>query len=242
MNIKNLVVEFIRTNKPDIKLIGIKNIFVEFVGKKNLVAEFIGTFLFLVVITAAINHAGAFAPIAIGGMLMAMVYAGGHLSGGHFNPAVSLGAVIRGVLPASDLLPYWAAQVVGGVMGAFVGNYIVGTESRLNTDATMPLGPGMLAEVIGTFALVYVVLNVATTKKNEGNSFYGFAIGSTVMAFAFSVGGVSGGAFNPAVGTGITLTGIVPIGNLLYYWVFNLIGGIFAALVFNHIEKGSFEK
>ncbi|VAW30663.1 Aquaporin Z [hydrothermal vent metagenome] len=204
---------------------------------KNLVVEFIGTFLFLVVIAAAVNQAGDFAPIAIGVMLMVMVYAGGHLSGGHFNPAVTLGAVIRGAAPASDLLPYWVAQVVGGVLGAFVGNYIAGAGGGLNTGAAMDFGPGILAELIGTFALVYVVLNVATAKNNEGNSFYGLAIGFTVMAFAFAVGGVSGGAFNPAVGTGITLAGIAPIGNLAFYWIANLIGGALAALAFNYVNQ-----
>ncbi|GJM42715.1 MAG: aquaporin [Ardenticatenaceae bacterium] len=204
---------------------------------KNLVVEFIGTFLFLVVIAAAVALAGDFAPIAIGVMLMVMVYAGGHLSGGHFNPAVTLGAVMRGAAPMSDLLPYWAAQVLGGVLGAFVGNYIAGAGGGgLNTDAAMEFGPGVLAEIIGTFALVYVVLNVATAKNNEGNSFYGLAIGFTVMAFAFAVGGVSGGAFNPAVGTGVTLAGIAPIGNLLYYWIANLIGGALAALAFNYVN------
>ena len=203
---------------------------------KALVVEFVGTFLFLVVIAASVALAGDFAPIAIGVMLMVMVYAGGHLSGGHFNPAVTLGAVMRGATPTSDLLPYWVVQVVGGVLGAFVGNYIAGAGGGLNNDAAMALGPGILAELIGTFALVYVVLNVATAKNNEGNSFYGLAIGFTVMAFAFAVGGVSGGAFNPAVGTGVTLAGIAPIGNLLYYWIANLAGGALAAVVFNFVN------
>ena len=107
----------------------------------------------------------------------------------------------------------------------------------LNTGATMAVGPGVLAELIGTFALVYVVLNVATAKNNDGNSFYGLAIGFTVMAFAFAVGSVSGGAFNPAVGTAVTLSGIAPIGNLLYYWIADLIGGALAALAFNYVNQ-----
>ena len=97
-------------------------------------------------------------------------------------------------------------------------------------------GPALLAEFLFTFALVYVVLNTATAEGTSGNSFYGLAIGMTVMTGAFAVGDISGGAFNPAVALGITLLGISTWNNIWIYLVANLSGGIVAALIFKMIN------
>ena len=96
--------------------------------------------------------------------------------------------------------------------------------------------PALIAELIGTFALCYVVLNVATAKGTAGNSNYGLAIGFTVMTMAFALGGISGGAFNPAVATGITIMHIEKAANFWIYLVGNFAGGALAATAFKFIN------
>ena len=167
------------------------------------ITEFIGTFFFVLTIGCAVlGELGNFAPIAIGCALMVMVYAGGHISGGHYNPAVTLGVFIRGKCSASDIVPYWIAQLAGAAAAAFAVMYL---RSAAVPEAANPVENKLLAfvaEFLFTFALVYVVLNVATAAANAGNSYFGLAIGFTVMAGAFAVGNISGGAFNPAVAVG----------------------------------------
>ena len=92
-------------------------------------------------------------------------------------------------------------------------------------NGTLDLVPALLAEFLFTFALVYVVLNVATAKGTEGNSFYGLAIGFTVVAGAYAVGSVSGGAFNPAVAVGGSIMNIFAWGNIWIYLVAQLASG-----------------
>lgn len=203
--------------------------------------ELIGTFLFVLSISLAVQNADKFAPLVIGCALMIMVYMGGHVSGGHYNPAVSLGVLIRGKMDGKDFIPYVLCQVLGAV-GA-------GLMAQVLTGKTVPIAPGegsnwlsaLLAEVIYTFALVLVVLNVATAKKTEGNSFYGLAIGFTIVVAAFSAGGISGGAFNPAVGTGLTVSHAIRSGgvydHLWLYWAGPLLGGLLAALIFKAQES-----
>jgi aquaporin Z len=96
--------------------------------------------------------------------------------------------------------------------------------------------PALLAEFLFTFALVYVVLNAATAKGTAGNSFYGLAIGFTVMVGAFSVGNMSGGAFNPAVALGISVMGLSTWSNIWIYLVANFVGGAAAAGVFKAVN------
>lgn len=184
---------------------------------KKYLVEFIGTFFLVFTVGATVISPGAgpLAPIAIGASLMIMVFAGGHVSGGHFNPAVTLAVFIRGKCDAKDVVPYWIAQIAA----AFVASWIV---LKLKMPgAAQPLvlvgwQPAFVAEFLFTFALCWVVLNVATSKGTMGNSYYGVAIGMTVMTGAFAVGGISGGAFNPAVATGISLMGLSLWSN---FWV-----------------------
>jgi aquaporin Z len=196
--------------------------------------EFIGTmFLVLVVGVAAIGGAaGAMAPLAIGSILMVMIYAGGHISGGHYNPAVTLAIWVRGKINTGDAITYMIAQV-GGAMAAWaIATFIFGVEGA-NTSAVKSVSQGLGAEILGTFALAYVVLNSATAKGNNGNSFYGLAIGFTVTACAFTFGGFSGGAFNPAVAIGACLMKGFIWADLWIYLVGCLAGGALAGLVFN---------
>ena len=174
------------------------------------IAEFIGTFFLVLTIgcTGIGASAGVIAPLAIGAALMVMVFAGGHISGAHYNPAVTLGVLIRGKLKAADVIPYWIAQCVAAAVAAIVVSKILRAGVAV-TPIAPKLGPALLAEFLFTFALVYVVLNAATAEGTSGNSFYGLAIGMTVMTGAFAVGDISGGAFNPAVPIGISILGIL---------------------------------
>src|ERR1700686_5141387 len=188
------------------------------------VAEFIGTFFLVLTIGCSVigNGAGPLAPLAIGSALMVMIFAGGHISGGHFNPAVTLGVWLRGKCEATDVAPYMMFQIIGAVLAASVVKFLKGGAA---VTALQPATvPALLAEFLFTFALVYVVLNVATAKGTSGNSFYGLAIGMTVMTGAFAVGDISGGAFNPAVAVGITVMGLSWWANIWIYLVANFAG------------------
>lgn len=203
---------------------------------KKYLVEFIGTFflIFTIGCTVIPPNAGALAPLAIGAALMVMIFAGGHVSGGHFNPAVSLAAFIRGKLSGGDLVPYWLAQLAAAAVAAWLMRFI-----KL-PGAAVPFGIGWKAALLGeflfTFALAWVVLNTATAKSTAGNSFYGLAIGMTVMAGAFAVGNVSGGAFNPAVAVGVTLMGLQTWDNIWVFLLGNFGGGALAAVTYKLVN------
>jgi aquaporin Z len=198
--------------------------------------ELIGTFFLVLTVgcTVIAPGAGDLAPIAIGASLMVMIFAGGHISGGHYNPAVTLGVWMRGKCDTKDMVPYWVAQLVGALLAAVIVKYLKGGGTLTATNP--PVLPALLAEFLFTFALVYVVLNTATAKGTEGNSFYGLAIGMTVMTGAFAVGNISGGAFNPAVALGISIMGISGWSSIWIFWVAELIAGAAAAAVFKAVN------
>lgn len=204
----------------------------------KMIVEAIGTFflVFTVGMTVIEPGAGAFAPLAIGSALMVMVYAGGHISGAHYNPAVTLAVFLRGRATSADLVGYWVAQIVGAIVAVAATRHLKGDVAITPLD----LNPGaaLLAEFLFTFALAWVVLHVATTRANEGNSHYGLAIGFTVVVGAIAVGGISGGAFNPAVAVGLTGLGITTIGDLWIYLVADLLGGAAAAGLFVALDLG----
>jgi len=199
---------------------------------RKYLAEFIGTlFLVLTIGMCVIKpDAGSFAPIAIGSVLMVMVYAGGHVSGAHFNPMVTLAVWLRGRCPTADVPGYIVAQVAGA--GAAAGLVVFLKGNPVVTPMELKTVPALVAELVGAFALAYVVLNVATSKDTAGNSNYGLAIGFTVMAMAFALGGISGGAFNPAVAVGITLMHLVNASDIWIYLLANFAGGALAASAF----------
>jgi aquaporin Z len=203
------------------------------------IAEFIGTFfLVLTVGCTVIGGVGALAPLAIGSALMVMIFAGGHISGGHFNPAVTLGVCLRGRCNSKDVIPYWLFQIAGAVVAAMAVKYLRPEASAAVVAMKPEVGPAILAEFLFTFALVYVVLNVATAKGTSGNSFYGLAIGFTVLTGAFAVGDISGGAFNPAVAVGISAMGLSSWGNLWIFLLADLLGGAAAAVTFKMLNPG----
>lgn len=195
--------------------------------------ELIGTFFLVFTVGMTVINpkgAGAMAPLAIGSALMVMIYAGGHISGGHYNPAVTLGVWLRGRCDTKDVPGYIVAQVLGALAAAFLVRFL-----KVNPEITAnppDIPTWLVAEFVFTFALVYVVLNVATARGTAGNSNYGLAIGFTVLTGAYAVGPISGGAFNPAVATGITAMGLVSWANLWIFLVGNFAGGAAAALAF----------
>lgn len=200
--------------------------------------ELIGTFFLVLTIGCTVigGGAGVIPPLAIGSALMVMVFAGGHISGGHYNPAVTLGVWMRGRCETRDVVPYMIFQLVGAVLAAVVVKFLrAGTVVTVMSPA---VGPALVAELLFTFALVYVVLNVATAKGTSGNSFYGLAIGMTVLTGAFAVGNISGAAFNPAVAVGITVMGLSTLPNLWIYLVANFLGGAAAGLAFKFLNPG----
>lgn len=200
------------------------------------VTELVGTFFLVFVVGMAAISGTAAAPLAIGSTLMVMVYMGGHVSGAHYNPAVSVGVFLRGKLEAGDLVPYLVAQLAGGVLAGLAVLVIAGDTFAPAPAADAGLVPVLLAEILFTFALVLVILAVATHPDTEGNSYYGLAIGFTVAAGAWAVGPVSGGVFNPAVGLGpILVDGLAgdgSFGNAWIYAVAPVLGGLAAVPVF----------
>ena len=204
---------------------------------RKLATELIGTFLFVFAILNAVHSGSPLAPLAIGAMLMVMVFAGGHISGGHFNPAVTMAALVRGRIGPSEAVGYWIVQLVAGVLAALVAIGTIGTAAATPSDVvTHGFGPVFIAELLFTFALTYVVLNVATSKDNENNSFYGLAIGFTVVAGAVAVGGISGGVFNPAVYIGGAVAGVFSWSAIWVYYIAELAAGVIAGLVFRALN------
>lgn len=203
------------------------------------IVEFIGTFFLVLTIFVAVKHGGAMAPVAIGAALMVMVFAGGHISGAHYNPAVSLAAWMRGALGMGDLIPYIGAQIAGAAVAALLASSLFDAGGDgVQKIATVP---ALIAEILGTFALVWVVLNTATAKGTEGNSFYGLAIGLTVTAMAYGLGAISGGAFNPAVAVGTSIGGLFAWSNIWIYMVGCFGGAALAAVVFRMVSPSDHE-
>jgi aquaporin Z len=203
------------------------------------VYEFIGTFFLaftLGMTVLAPTTVGAFAPLAIGASLAVMVFAGAHISGGHYNPAVSLAVFLRGKLNAKDLVAYWLVQFLAGLAAAYLTIFFKGGIG----SAPISLEPikALIAEFLFTFALCYVVLNVATARVTSGNSYFGWAIGFTVLVGAYATGTISGGAFNPAIALGITIMNLSIWSNIWIFFVGSLLGAVLAAIVFKAAHPG----
>ena len=202
------------------------------------IMEMIGTYFLVLTIGLVVIEpgAGALAPLVIGSVLMVMVYAGGHISGAHYNPAVTLSILLRGKTSARDLASYWVSQIAGALAATAAIVYFKGDTDIVALSP--PLGQAFAAEAMFTFALCFVILNVATTRGTEGNSYFGLAIGFTVMAGAFAVGGISGGAFNPAVAIALVVLGLLEPGMLVVYLAAQFAAAGVAAVLFNALDMG----
>ena len=198
--------------------------------------EFIGTFFLVLTIGCSVLGGVTLPPLAIGAVLMVMVYAGGHVSGAHYNPAVTLAVTMRGRCSYADAIPYMVAQVAGAIAAALAVKFLLPDAVIAAKDLSKSISQALVAEALYTFALAYVVLNVATAKANANNSFYGLAIGFTVVAAAFSVGGISGGAFNPAVAVGISVMGLASWADIWIFLLADFAGAAAAATVFMTIN------
>ncbi len=199
----------------------------------KLIAEFIGTFfLALTICTAAVHgSAGEYAPFAIAATLMVMIYGLGHVSGAHFNPAVTVGIWLRGACEKDEVAPYIAVQVIAGAAAALASaNLLIADPSvtALELDMTQTIG----AEFLYTFALVFVILNVATSEATAGNGYYGAAIAFVVLAGALTVGGISGGSFNPAVTGALFISGVIEAADLWMHLVPQFVAGVVAVQAF----------
>jgi aquaporin Z len=199
---------------------------------RKLIVEFIGMFIFMFTVGMATNKAGAgaLAPLAIGGVLMVIVFAGGHVSGGHYNPAVS--TAVRGRMAPVEWAAYAATQIVAAALAGLVVRWVGGKEAHAVVASSSKM---LVAEFIFTFALAWVVLNVATARGTLGNSFYGLAIGFTVVAGAYAVGGTSGGVFNPAIAIGGMVSGLFEWSKIWVYLIAELLGAAAAAVTFIYV-------
>jgi aquaporin Z len=209
---------------------------------RNYLTEFIGTFFLVLTIGLTVIPELPFAPLAIGASLMVMVYMGGHISGAHYNPAVSFAVFLRGKMKSTgELAGYLVSQILGATTAALVVRALLGRTFAPAPGEGVTATNAVLVEFLFTFALALVVLNSAASARTQGNSFYGLAIGFTIVVGAFAGGAISGGAYNPAVAIGPSLVqaavGDGSLGNLWIYLVGPLLGGAAGAAVFGLQER-----
>ena len=203
---------------------------------RRYLTEFVGTLFFVMTIGLAVAVNNPLTPLIIGFTLMVVVYLGAPVSGGHVNPAVTLALFLRNKMPRGDLLPYWIAQILGGLAGAFLASMFLDHTFAIAPAPTTNTGTALMVEIFYTTLLALVVLNTATRESTKGNSYFGLAIGFTIVIAAFAGGPISGGAFNPAVAFGsIVIDTVVGSGNLSHLWIYlvgPLAGGIIASAIF----------
>ena len=206
---------------------------------RKYATEFIGSFFLTFAVGVAALTGSVFVPLAAGAMLMVMIYAGGHISGGHYNPAVTMAALVRRRIDIGDAVAYWIMQAAGAIAAGALARAVVNPATVKTLTLTGHAeAAAAVVEVLLTFALCYVMLNVATSKDQPNNGFFGLAIGFTVVAGAFAVGGVSGGVFNPAVALGGATAGLFAWSTIWVYLVVQLAAGIAAGLAFLALNPG----
>jgi aquaporin Z len=203
---------------------------------RRYLTEFVGTLFFVMTIGLVVAVGNPLAPLMIGATLMVVVYMGGAVSGGHYNPAVTLALFLRGKMNRSDLLPYWAAQILGALVGAFLASMFLDRTFAIAPATTTNTGTALMVEIFYTTLLALVVLNCAAREATKGNSYFGLAIGFTIVIAAYAGGPISGGAFNPAVAVGsIVIDTVVGSGSLSHLWIYlvgPLAGGVIASAIF----------
>jgi aquaporin Z len=209
------------------------------IAARKYATEFIGAFFLTFAVGMAALTGSVFVPLAAGATLMVMIYAGGHISGGHYNPAVTMAALVRRRIDIGDAVAYWIVQVAGGIAAGALARALVNPATvKTLTLSGHTEAAAAVVEVLITFALCYVVLNVATSKDQKNNGFFGLAIGFTVAAGAFAVGGISGGVFNPAVALGGATAGLFAWSTIWVYILVELGAGIAAGLAFLALNPG----
>lgn len=194
------------------------------------IIELIGTFILVLTIGLTAGNA-----LAIGLVLVALVYLGGYISGAHYNPAVTFAVYLRGKIDRSTAGKYIVYQILGAFLAALIYRIIKGA-----AFIPAPSDPSeisvFLVETIFTTSLALTVLHVATSSKTKNNQYFGLAIGAVLMAGIFAGGPISGGVYNPAVALGTILVDFgnlsVNFSNLIIYLVAQFSGGVLAVLIF----------
>jgi aquaporin Z len=207
---------------------------------KKYVVEGIGTFFWVLTILLTLNNdnISGFAPLAIGAMLIGLIYASGHTSSAYYNPAVTLAMLMRDKLDRTDAFYYILSQFVAALLATFLGVFLHlcqgGKEISLRSD---DVTCAMIGEFLGTFVVTWVALQVVSPRNTIGSSHSGLAIGLTVMAAGYTLGNLSGGAFNPAVAFAYCMSGMVAFGDLWFYWVGSILGAAAAATIFQVLQQ-----
>lgn len=204
---------------------------------KKLIVEFIGTFFLVLCFNICmLQEMGNFTSIAVGGVLVALVFAGGHISGAHYNPAVTIAVFLRGKCSAAEVPSYIFAQIMGASIASLLASGFILSKTGSGMDLSVSVTQALLAEYLGTFALCWVVLHVATSKDNVGNSFYGLAIGLVIIGGMLAFGKISGAAFNPVVALSFGVSNISGFNNLWIYVIAEIFGAISAAFTFLYVN------
>ena len=208
---------------------------------QSYLVEMLGTFiLVLTVLLTATSKLSFFPPLIVGAVLSLIIYAGMPFSGAHYNPAVTLAVHLRGRLAAIHVPGYIISQGIGAGLAAYSSSLLIGefdSTYGFSEKGVFDIFSGGMAELAGTFALVWVILYTATYERTAGNSYYGVAIGLTVVICSYILGTSTGGAFNPAVALGAMLSNLSQWGNMATYFVPELTAGILATLIFNRFAK-----
>jgi len=206
--------------------------------QQKLTTEFIGTFfLSLTICTVAVyGSAGEYAPFGIAATLMVMIYAGGHISGAHYNPAVTVSIYLRGACEKDEVLPYITSQVIAAVSAAMVVENLLLPDELTNVTVKDLGTHAVVAELLFTFALAYVILNVATTESTSGNGYYGAAIALVVLAGAITVGSISLASFNPAVTSALIVSGKLTLAESWMHFVPQFVGAVLATYVYKSTQ------
>ena len=203
---------------------------------KKLIAEFIGTFALVFIGTGSIVICPPIAvPLVFGLVIMVMIYSVGHISGAHFNPAVTLGFVVARRFPLKELGWYWGAQILGAIAASFLVKFLFFSQDSIGV--TIPLifiHKAFLLELILTFILMFTIISVATDYRAQ-SPMAGLSIGGAVCLGAFIGGPLTGGSMNPARSFGPALIYSQWSVHWLY-WIAPMLGAVMAAITYESIR------
>ena len=203
---------------------------------KKVLVECLGTFFFVM------TFAMTFHPFVVASMLMAWIYIGRYISGGHYNPLITLAATMRGDLGREHLAWYIGAQIVGSVFAFAAAAFLHGHGMMPVPGSHATMWQAGFMEVLLAFVFVLVWLVATSEKKFHVGHVYGFVIAFTFPALAEIGGSISGGLFNPAIALGAALCGLVTGLHVVWlhigmYIVCALVGGLVATHAYNYFTE-----